>query len=342
MLVRGQTAFVTGLLALAALAVVQRPGWAGEVALLNASYDPTRELYREYNAAFARYWRDKTGDRVTIRQAHGGSSKMARAVIDGLRADVVTLALAFDIDAIAEKGQRLSSDWERRLPHNSSPYTSAVVFLVRQGNPKKIVDWNDLARPGVSVITANPKTSGGARWNYLAAYGYALQRSQGDHAEAREFVAKLFANVPVLDTGARGAATTFVSRGVGDALITWENEALLALREAPAGQFVLVVPSTSILAEPPVAVVDRVVEARQTGTVARAYLERLYSEEGQQIAAKHFYRPRLESVLKQYSRQFPRLRLFNIDEMFGGWKKAHAAHFAADGWFDQLCRARPR
>jgi len=305
------------------------------VKLLNVSYDPTRELYQAINTAFAAYWKGKTGQEVTIQQSHGGSGKQARAVIDGLRADVVTLALAYDIDAIADKGL-IASDWQKRLPNNSSPYTSTIVLLVRKGNPKKIKDWDDLARPDVSVITPNPKTSGGARWNYLAAWGYALRRWNGDEAKARDFVAKLFHNVPVLDSGARGSTTTFVERGIGDVLIAWENEAILAQKELGQGKFEIVAPSVSILAEPPVAVVDKVANKRGTAAVARGYLEFLYSDQGQEISAKHFYRPRTAAVAQKYAAQFPKVNLFTVDELFGGWRRAQTTHFADGGTFDQI------
>jgi sulfate/thiosulfate transport system substrate-binding protein len=304
--------------------------------LLNASYDPTRELYQQYNSAFIKYWKGQGGADVQIKQSHGGSGKQARAVIDGLEADVVTLALAYDIDVIAERARLLPADWQKRLPNNSSPYTSTIVFLVRKGNPKGIKDWDDLIKPGVSVITPNPKTSGGARWNYLAAYGYELKRANGDENRAKEFVKNIFKNVPVLDTGARGATTTFVQRGIGDVLIAWENEAILASKEVGKGEVEIVVPSVSILAEPPVAVVDKVAKRHGTEAVAKAYLEHLYSEEGQEIAAKNYYRPRLDSVAKKYASQFPQLKLFTVDELFGGWQKAQKAHFADGGTFDQI------
>ena len=309
---------------------------AKDITLLNVSYDPTRELYADYNAAFAKYWKDKTGDNVTINQSHGGSGKQARAVIDGLQADVVTLALAYDIDVIAEKAKLVSKDWQSRLSNNSSPYTSTIVFLVRKGNPKGIKDWDDLIKSGVSVITPNPKTSGGARWNYLAAWGYALRKEGSDEVKARDFVTRLYKNAPVLDSGARGATITFVERGIGDVLIAWENEAILGARELGKGQFEIVAPSVSILAEPPVAVVDKVVSKRGTREVAQAYLEYLYSKEGQEIAAKNHYRPRLESVAAKYANQFPKVNLFAIDEVFGGWQKAQATHFADGGIFDQI------
>ncbi len=308
---------------------------ATEFELLNVSYDPTRELYQEFNIAFTKHWKAKTGQAVTIRQSHGGSGKQARAVIDGLEADVVTLALAYDIDAIQEQGL-IQKNWQARLPYNSSPYTSTVVFLVRKGNPKQIRDWADLIKPGVSVITPNPKTSGGARWNYLAAWGYAQRRSDGDEAAARAFVAALYKNVPVLDTGARGSTTTFVDRGIGDVLLAWENEALLALKEHGSEQFEIVVPSVSILAEPPVSLVDKVVDKRGTRPVAQAYLEYLYTETGQEIAARHFYRPRLGSVAARYTHQFPKVTLLTISEVFGGWQKAQHTHFADKGIYDQI------
>jgi sulfate transport system substrate-binding protein len=309
---------------------------AKEIKLLNVSYDPTRELYNDFNAAFAEFWKEKTGDVVTVQQSHGGSGKQARSVMDGLEADVVTLALAYDLDALAQKGRLLATDWQKRLPNNSSPYTSTIVFLVRKDNPKGIKDWNDLARAGISVVTPNPKTSGGARWNYLAAYAYALKQPGGNAITAKAFVTQLFRNVPVLDTGARGATTTFVQRGIGDVLVAWENEALLSIKEIGKGDFEIVYPSISILAEPPVAVVDRVVKKRGTEAVARAYLEYLYNEAGQEIAARHYYRPRLESVAKKYASQFTELKLVTIDDTFGGWAKAHQAHFAEGALFDQI------
>jgi len=309
---------------------------AADITLLNVSYDPTRELYQDYNRAFAAYWQEKTGDRVTIRASHGGSGKQARSVIDGLQADVVTLALAFDIDALHQQRNLLPADWISRLPDNSSPYTSTIVFLVRKGNPKNIHDWDDLIKPDVGVITPNPKTSGGARWNYLAAWAWAQQSFAGDEAKIRDYIGKLLANVPVLDTGARGATTTFVERGVGDVLLAWENEAFLAQRELGADQFEIVVPSLSILAEPPVALVDTIVDKRGTREVAQAYLEYLYSEQGQHIAAKHYYRPRLPSVVAQYADTFPALNLVTVDDVFGGWQKAQAEHFADGGTFDQI------
>lgn len=312
------------------------PALAKEIALLNVSYDPTRELYQEFNAAFAKHWQAKTGQKVTIRQSHGGSSKQARAVIDGLEADVVTLALAYDIDAIAEKAKLLPKNWQARLPHNSAPYTSTVAFVVREGNPKKIKDWDDLVKPGISVIPANPKTSGVARWNYLAAWGYALKKSGGDENKAKDFVARLYKNVPVLDSGARGATTTFIERGIGDVLLNWENEALLTVKELGSDKFEIVVPSVSILAEPTVSVMDKVVDKRGTRAVAQAYLEYLYSPEAQEIAAKHYYRPRLASLAAKHAKRFPKVRLFTIDEVFGGWQKANRIHFSDGGVFDQI------
>jgi sulfate/thiosulfate transport system substrate-binding protein len=310
-----------------------------DITLLNVSYDPTRELYQDYNAVFAKYWQGKTGDQLTIQASHGGSGKQARAVIDGLPGDVVTLALAYDIDAIAEKARLLPADWQKRLPNNSSPYTSTIVFLVRKGNPKAIKDWDDLVKPGISVVTPNPKTSGGARWNYLAAWGYALKKSGNDEAKARAFVAALYKNVPVLDSGARGATTTFVQSGIGDVLIAWENEALLSLRESGTNKFDLIAPSVSILAEPPVAVVDKVAKRHGVEAVAQAYLEYLYTPEGQEIAARNFYRPRLETVARKYADKFPKLTLFTIDEVFGGWQKAQKTHFNDGGEYDQMQQA---
>ena len=307
------------------------------------SYDPTRELYAEVNAAFSKSWKEQHGDTVTIQQSHGGSGRQARAVMDGLAADVVTLALSHDIDVIASRSRAIATDWQRRLPDNSSPYTSVIVLLVRKGNPKQIRDWDDLARPGLAVITPNPKTGGGARWNYLAAWGYALRRHGGDEAKAREFMEAVFRNVPVLDTGARGATTTFAQRGIGDVLITWENEAFLSLKEFGEDQFEIVTPSLSILAEPPVAVVDRVTRRKGTEAVAKAYLEFLYTEAGQEIIAKHFFRPRMESVAAKYSRRHPQIDLLTIDRDFAGWAAAQQKHFADGGLFDViLTAARPR
>jgi sulfate transport system substrate-binding protein len=308
---------------------------AAEVTLLNVSYDPTRELYVDFNAAFAKYWKAKTGQDVKVNQSHGGSGKQARSVIDGLEADVVTLALAADIDAIATQGKLLPINWASRLADNSSPYTSTIVFLVRKGNPKGIKDWSDLIKPGISVITPNPKTSGGARWNYLAAWGWALKQPGGSDATAREFIRKLYKNVPVLDTGARGSTTTFVQREIGDVLIAWENEALLAIKELGPDKLQLVVPSISVLAEPPVAVVDNVVLRRGTREVAQAYLQYLYSKEGQEIVAKNYYRPRDPQIAAKYASQYPKLRLVTIAD-FGGWSKAQPTHFGDGGIFDQI------
>jgi sulfate/thiosulfate transport system substrate-binding protein len=307
-----------------------------ETTLLNVSYDPTRELYQEFNAAFGRYWQGKTGEKVRIQMSHGGAGKQARAVIDGLEAHVVTLALAYDIDAIAEKSGAIAPDWQSRLPYNSTPYTSTIVFLVRKGNPKAIHGWEDLARPNISVITPNPKTSGGARWNYLAAWAYAQKQFNNDEQKVRDFMSRLFRNVPVLDSGARGSTTTFVQRGIGDVLLSWENEALLAMEELGKGKFERVIPSLSILAEPPVAVVDRVVDRRGTRPVAEAYLEYLYSKEGQEIAAKHHYRPRDSEVAEKYAGKFPQVELVTVDEAFGGWQKAQQIHFEDSGTFDQI------
>ena len=309
---------------------------ARDAQLLNVSYDPTRELYQAFNASFAEHWKSLTGGTVTFRQSHGGSGKQARAVIDGLDADVVTLALAYDIDAIAEKAGLLPKNWQSRLPENSSPYTSTIVFLVRKGNPKGVKDWDDLGKPGISVITPNPKTSGGARWNYLAAWAYALKQFGGDEAKARDFVSRLFKNVPVLDSGARGSTTTFVQRGIGDVLIAWENEALLAVKELGGGQFEVVAPSLSILAEPPVAVVDKNVSRHGTKEVAEAYLRYLYSDVGQEIAAKNFYRPRNEAIAAKYAGQFPKINLITVNDVFGGWQKAQRTHFSDGGIFDQI------
>jgi sulfate transport system substrate-binding protein len=325
-----RTAFIIATtLALASAAFAQ-------TTLLNVSYDPTRELYVELNAAFARHWKAKHGQGVTFRQSHGGSGSQARAVIDGLEADVVTLALAYDIDAIAQGGL-IDKAWQKRLPQNSSPYTSTIVFLVRQGNPKRVKDWSDLVRPGIQVITPNPKTSGGARWNYLAAWEYAKRRGGGSDAKAREFVTALFKNVPVLDSGARGATTTFVQRGIGDVLLAWENEAHLALAEK-SGKVEIVTPSISILAEPPVAVVDKVAARKGTKAVAEAYLQFLYTPEGQEIAARHHYRPRDQKIAARYASTFAPVQLFTIDQAFGGWQAAHKAHFADGGTFDQIYR----
>jgi len=309
---------------------------AAEVNLLNVSYDPTRELYQDFNAAFSKHWLEKTGDKVTVKASHGGSGKQARAIIDGLDADVATLALAYDIDQLADKGKLIPKDWQKRLPHNSSPYTSTIVLLVRKGNPKGIKDWDDLVKPGVSVITPNPKTSGGARWNYLAAWAFAQKKFGNDEAKTKDFVAKLLKNVPVLDTGARGSTTTFVERGIGDVLLAWENEAFLAQKELGVGKFEIVVPSLSILAEPPVTVVDKFAKKHGTEKVAKAYLDYLYTEEGQEIAAKNYYRPTLESVAKKYEHQFPKVKLVTIDGEFGGWAKAQKEHFSDGGTFDKI------
>jgi len=302
--------------------------------LLNASYDPTRELYQDFNAAFVKYWKAKTGQTITVKQSHGGSGAQARAVIDGLDADVVTLALAYDIDAVAQSGLT-SAGWQKRLPQNSSPYTSTVVFLVRKGNPKGIKDWGDLAKPGIQIITANPKTSGGARWNYLAAWGYMLRQPGGTDEKARQFVADLYRKVPVLDSGARGSTITFVQRQIGDVLLAWENEAHLALDESP-GKLEIVVPSISILAEPPVAVIDKVVDRKGTRAIAEAYLQYLYSPEGQELAAKRYYRPRDQAIAARFASSFAKIKLFTVDEVFGGWQKAQKTHFADGGMFDQI------
>ncbi len=308
---------------------------AKNIQLLNVSYDPTREFYAEFNPAFAAHWKVQTGDTVVVKQSHGGSGKQARGVIDGLQADVVTLALAADIDALHEVAQLIPRDWQQRLPHNASPYTSTIVFLVRQGNPKAIKDWNDLVQPGVAVITPNPKTSGGARWNYLAAWAYA-RRHTGSEAGAQKFVASLFKNVPVLDSGARGSTTTFAQRGIGDVLLAWENEAHLALKEFRAEGYEIVVPSLSILAEPPVCVVDKNVKKKGTQAVAQAYLEYLFSEEGQHLAVRHFYRPTSPAIARKYAQNFPQLELVTIDAAFGGWTQAQKTHFADGGVFDQI------
>ncbi|QXL84414.1 sulfate ABC transporter substrate-binding protein [Comamonas sp. NLF-1-9] len=323
------------LLSLVAALTMAAPAFAAELTLLNVSYDPTRELYQAYNKAFAQYWEGKTGERVTVRQSHGGSAKQARSVIDGLQADVVTLGLAPDIDAIAAHALT-RKDWQQQLPLNSAPYTSTIVFLVRQGNPKGIKDWPDLVRPGVQVVTPNPKTSAGARWNYLAAWGYALKQPGGSVDKARDFVGTLYRKVPVLDSGARGSTTTFVERGIGDVLLTWENEAFLAIQELGPGKVEIVVPSLSILAEPPVAVVDKVVDARRTRALAQAYLDYLYSEAGQEIAARNFYRPTLKSVADRHAERFPKLTLFTIKDVAADWADAQKTHFAEGGVFDQI------
>ena len=308
---------------------------AADITLLNVSYDPTRELYEEYNTAFAKYWKAKTGNDVTVTQSHGGSGKQARAVVDGLEADVVTLALAYDIDAVSKSGL-IAADWAKRYPNHSTPYTSTIVFLVRKGNPKGIKDFDDLVKPGVQVIAANPKTSGGARWAYLAAWLYADTKFGKDQAKSKDFVTRLYKNVPVLDSGARGSTTTFAQRGIGDVLITWENEAYLSLKEFGADKFEIVTPPLSILAEPPVAVVDKVAEKHGTTEVAKAYLQYLYSDEGQEIAARNYYRPRNEKVAAKYADKFPKLKLVSIDDAFGGWQKAQETHFADGGIFDQI------
>jgi sulfate transport system substrate-binding protein len=309
---------------------------AGPVKLLNVSYDPTREFYQQFDAAFAKYWKSKTGADVTINQSHGGSGSQSRAVIDGLSADVVTLGLAYDIDAIAEKAKLLPANWQTRLPNNSSPYTSTIIFLVRKGNPKHIHDWSDIVKPGVSVVTPNPKTSGGARWAYLAAWGYALRHNNNDEAKEKAFVASVYKNVPVLDSGARGSTTTFAQRGIGDVLLSWENEAHLALKEFGQDKFDIVYPPESILAEPPVAVVDKNASKHGTTQVATEFLKYLYSDEGQEIAARNFYRPRNQQIAAKYASNFPKLELFTIDQLFGGWQKAQQKHFADGGVFDQI------
>ncbi len=328
--------FLRAGLVAASLAAAGAGVLAKDITLLNVSYDPTRELYVDFNKAFAAHWKGKTGDTVTIKQSHGGSGKQARSVIDGLEADVVTLALAYDIDELHAKARLIPSDWQKRLKHNSAPYTSTIVFLVRKGNPKGIRDWDDLVKPGIGVITPNPKTSGGARWNYLAAWGYALKKNGGDEKKAAEFVGKILANVPVLDTGARGSTTTFVERGIGDVLLAWENEALLAIKELGPDKFDIVAPSLSILAEPPVTVVDKVVDKRGTRAVAQAYLEYLYSPQGQDIAGENYYRPIDPTAAAKYAKQFPKVNFFTIDEVFGGWTKAQKTHFADGGSFDQI------
>ena len=322
--------------AVLALATAVGLAAAKDITLLNVSYDPTREFYKDYNAAFATHWKAKTGDSVTVKQSHGGSGKQARSVIDGLEADVTTLALAYDIDEIAERSKLIAPDWQKRLKHNSTPYSSTYIFLVRKGNPKQIKEWSDLIKPGMSVITANPKTSGGARWGYLAAYGYALKQPGGNDTKAKDFVAKLFGNVPVLDSGARGSTVTFAERGMGDVLLAWENEAWLSLKEFGPDKFDIVYPSISILAEPPVALVDKVVDKRGTRAVAQAYLEYLYSPEGQDIAARNFYRPIDTTVASKYAKSFPKVTMFTVDDTFGGWAKAQKTHFADGGVFDQV------
>ena len=323
------------LTALAAALALSLTAQAADISLLNVSYDPTRELYQDVNEAFAKEWKAKTGDNVKIRQSHGGSGKQGRAVIDGLEADVVTLALAYDIDAIAERGL-INKDWQKRLGKNSAPYTSTIVFLVRKGNPKGIRDWNDLVKPGIQVITPNPKTSGGARWNHLAAYGYALRQPGGSDVTAREYLKKLYKNVPVLDSGARGATTTFVERGIGDVLIAWENEALLAIKELGPDKVQIVAPSVSILAEPPVSVVDKIVDKRGTRKVAEAYLNFLYTDAAQELIAKNYYRPTVEKEAKKYAAQFPNVKLFTLGDVAGDWAHAQKTHFADGGVFDQI------
>ncbi|TWA66739.1 sulfate transport system substrate-binding protein [Azospirillum baldaniorum] len=332
-----QSLIAVGLVTLAALATASA---ASRSTILNVSYDPTRELYEEFNPAFARTWADASGETVVIHQSHGGSGAQARSVIDGLDADVVTLALGYDVDAIADAGL-IAKDWRTRLPNNSSPYTSTIVFLVRKGNPKQIKDWDDLVKPDVEVITPNPKTSGGARWNYLAAWAYALKTNGNDEAKAREFVADLYKHVPVLDSGARGAALTFTRKGVGDVLLAWENEAFLSLQEFGADQFEIVVPSLSILTEPPVSVVDSVVDRKGTRKVAEAYVQYLYTREGQEIAARNFYRPRHPELARQYAGRFSPVALVTVDDVFGGWRKAQATHFAEGAVFDQI-QSAPR
>ena len=326
---------IKSILILTLAAAFTAAGFAKDIELLNVSYDPTRELYVDYNAAFAKYWLAKTGDTVTVKQSHGGSGAQARQVIDGLKADVVTLALAADVDAIATNGKLLPADWQTRLPNNSAPYTSTIVFLVRKGNPKGIKDWDDLVKPGVGVVVANPKTSGGARWAYLSVWGFA-QKKWGSEEKARAFTAAVYKNVPVLDSGARGSTTTFVQREIGDVLLAWENEAYLALKEFGADKFQIVVPSVSILAEPTVAVVDKVAAKKGTATVAKAYLDYLYSDEGQEIAARNYYRPRNPTIAAKYAANFAKVDLFTIDEVFGGWTKAQKTHFADGGVFDQI------
>ncbi|NDZ16411.1 sulfate transporter subunit [Variovorax sp. WS11] len=325
--------------AAAGIALTALPSFAQGVTLLNVSYDPTRELYVDYNKAFAAYWKGKTGQAVTVKQSHGGSGKQARSIIDGIDADIATLALAGDTDALVKHGGLVNADWQKRLPHNSAPYTSTIVFLVKKGNPKGLKDWDDLAKPGVQVITPNPKTSGGARWNYLAAWEFGKRKFGGD-AKAKEFVSKVYKNVPVLDTGARGSTITFVQRGVGDVLLAWENEAFLALKEFGPEKFEIVVPSVSILAEPTVTVVDKVVDKKGTRAVAEEYLKYLYSDEGQDIAGRNYYRPTSDKAKAKYEKQFPKLTLFTIDQAFGGWARADKEHFADGGSFDQIYSAK--
>lgn len=332
----GRRGWVVAVLNIALALAITLPAFAtGPVTLLNVSYDPTRELYQDFNAAFGKYWVKRAGQTVTVKQSHGGSGKQARSVIDGLEADVVTLALAYDIDEVQGKGL-IDQGWQKRLPHNSSPYTSTIVFLVRKGNPKGIKDWDDLVKPGISVITPNPKTSGGARWNYLAAWGYALRQKGGNEVSAKEFVSKLFKNVAVLDTGARGSTTTFVQRGIGDVLLAWENEAFLAIKELGPDKFEIVTPSLSILAEPPVTVVDKFADKHGTRTVAEEYLKYLYSDEGQAIAAKHYYRPINTRIAAAAAVKLPAVKLFTIAEVFGTWRNAQKTHFGDGGVFDQI------
>jgi len=328
-----------GAAAAASIALTAMPSFAQGVTLLNVSYDPTRELYVDYNQVFAKYWKAKTGQDVTVKQSHGGSGKQARSIIDGIDADVATLALAGDTDALVTHGGLVKPGWQKRLPHNSAPYTSTIVFLVKKGNPKGLKDWDDLVKPGVQVITPNPKTSGGARWNYLAAWEFAKRKYGGD-AKAKEFVGNLYKNVPVLDTGARGSTITFVQRGVGDVLLAWENEAYLALKEFGADKFDIVAPSISILAEPTVTVVDKVVDKKGTRAVAEEYLKYLYSDEGQDVAGRNFYRPTSDKAKAKYASQFPKLTLFTIDDAFGGWAQADKTHFADGGSFDQIYLAK--
>jgi len=323
-------------LTLLAAALLSGPAVAANVTLLNVSYDPTRELYQDFNKAFAQYWKQQTGDDVSVKQSHGGSGKQARSVIDGLDADVVTLALAYDVDEIADKAKLIAPDWQKRLAHNSAPYQSTIVFLVRKGNPKQIKDWPDLIKPGVEVVTPNPKTSGGARWNYLAAWGWALKQPGGSEQKARDYVTQLYKHVKVLDTGARGATVTFTERGIGDVLIAWENEAYLSVKELGPDKFDIVTPSVSILAEPSVAVVDKNAARHGTAKVADAYLKYLYTPVGQEIAARNFYRPTDPTVAAKYAKQFAKVSLFKIDDVFGGWQKAQATHFADGGVFDQI------
>ncbi len=307
-----------------------------ERVILNVSYDPTRELYQEYNREFIRHWQEKTGEKINVRQSHGGAGKQARAVIDGVPADVVTLALAYDIDAISSKSRLISPEWQKRLPNNSSPYTSTIVLLVRKGNPKGIKDWDDLARPGVAVLTPNPKTSGGARWNYLAAWGFALKKYNGDETKIQDFLARLYKNVSILDSGARGSTTNFVERGIGDVLISWENEAFLAIKEYGPEKFEVIIPSLSILTEPPVTIVDKNADRHGTRDIAQTYLEYLYSKKGQEIVARHFYRPSDPEIAEKYAHQFPAIKLFTVDEVFGGWQKAQTIHFNDGGLFDKI------